>query len=132
MSKRSQGKIATDGGDPFGSNPFGALGSSGLSAGPSPEVLRAGSKVAVGRCKRGRVEVRREKAGRGGKTVTSLKAFAAQISQAELDALALELKKACACGGTCKGRDIELQGDVVRRVIAELQQRGFQPVQSGG
>ncbi|MGB0413954.1 MAG: translation initiation factor [Coraliomargarita sp.] len=129
MAKGKQ-KISTDGGDSLGENPFGALNLGGLPAGPAKtEPAKAGKAKAA---KRGRVEVRREKAGRGGKTVTTLKAFATHTPLKDLEALTFDLKKTCACGGTLKGRDIELQGDVVERVLEELTKRGFQPVRSGG
>ena len=128
MSKRSKGRIVTDGEDNLGSNPFGALDARGLPSGPA----NASTSKPKSKPKKGRVEVRREKAGRGGKTVTTLKAFATHIPLGELDALAFELKKSCACGGTLKGREIELQGDVVDRVLEGLQKRGFQAVKSGG
>ena len=129
MAKGKQ-KISTDGGDSLGENPFGALSLGGLPAGPAKtQPAKAGKAKPA---KRGRVEVRREKAGRGGKTVTTLKAFATHTPLKDLEALTFDLKKTCACGGTLKGRDIELQGDVVNRVLEELTKRGFQPVRSGG
>ncbi|MGB0416846.1 MAG: translation initiation factor [Coraliomargarita sp.] len=128
MSKRTNRRIATDDSNRFGSNPFGALDSGGLPAGPT----EASAPTPKRQAKKGRVEVRREKAGRGGKTVTTLKAFAGQLPLGELAGLAFELKKSCACGGTLKGREIELQGDVVDRVLSELERRGFQAVKSGG
>ena len=128
MSKRKQGKISTEGGGSLGNNPFGTLSGANLPSGPSRPIASKPKPKA----KKGRVEVRREKAGRGGKTVTTLKAFATHIPLGELQALAFELKKSCACGGTFKGREIELQGDVVARVLDELNKRGFQAVKSGG
>lgn len=128
MSKR----INTGGGDSLGSNPFDALSSTGLpkekkasATGPAPKKKKAAPK-------KGRVELRREKSGRGGKTVTTLSDFATHLPLGELDKLAFDLKKSCACGGTLKGRTIELQGDVRDRAFAELEQRGFQPVRAGG
>ena len=80
----------------------------------------------------GRVEIRREKAGRGGKTVTTLQEFATHLPQSQLEHLCYELKKHCACGGTRKERTIELQGDVRERAFDFLQHLGFAPVRSGG
>ena len=79
-----------------------------------------------------RVEVRREKAGRGGKTVTTLKAFPQHIPLKTLELMTFEFKKQCACGGTLKGRAIELQGDVCDQVCDKLTADGFQPVRAGG
>ena len=46
--------------------------------------------------------------------------------------MTFELKKICACGGSLKGRIIELQGDVRDRVCQELNARGYQAVRAGG
>lgn len=122
-------KIDTGGGDLLGSNPFDALSGKGLpKAKPAPPKAKK-QKPAP---KKGRVELRREKSGRGGKTVTTLSEFATHLPLGELDKLAFDLKKTCACGGTLKGRVVELQGDVRDRAFAELEKRGFQPVHAGG
>ncbi len=129
MSKR----IDTGGGESLGSNPFAGLSGASLpkaaQSAPQRTPARKEKKPAP---KRGRVELRREKGGRGGKTVTTLSAFASHLPVAELDKLAFDLKKSCACGGTLKGRIIELQGDVRERAFAALEKRGFQPVLAGG
>ena len=132
MSKRSKSKISTDGsGNAFGNNPFGGLDTGGLPSGPTPEQMRPAKAEKKAKSK-GRVEVRREKAGRGGKTVTTLKEFPMHIPLKELEAMTFNLKKTCACGGTLKGRVIELQGDVCDRVIGELEKLGYKPVRAGG
>lgn len=128
MSRKSKGRVATDATETFGSNPFGALDAGGLPQGPLDVAKPESGSIA----KKGRVEVRREKAGRGGKTVTTLKAFQSNIPLDEIAGLAFDLKKSLACGGTQKGREIELQGDVVERVMTSLIERGFSPVKSGG
>lgn len=129
MTKR----IDTDGGESFGSNPFGGLSASGLPEG-KPEKAEPAKRAGKAKkpLKKGRVELRREKGGRGGKTVTTLSAFATHLPLSELEKLAFDLKKACACGGTQKGRTIELQGDVRDRAFSELESRGYQPVRAGG
>ena len=132
MSKRSKGKISTDGDSrAFASNPFGALNVGGLPSGPTPRQMRPESVEKKPKSK-GRVEVRREKAGRGGKTVTTLRAFPSHIPLKELEVMTFNLKKTCACGGTLKVRVIELQGDVCDRVIGELEKLGYKPVRAGG
>ena len=132
MSKRSKSKISTDGADSaLANNPFGALNAGGLPSGPTLEPTRP--KAAEKKLKsKGRVEVRREKAGRGGKTVTTLREFPSCIPLKELEAMTFKFKKSCACGGTLKGRAIELQGDVCDRVMAELEKLGYKPVRAGG
>lgn len=132
MKKRKSSKITTDGNrESLASNPFEGIDLGGLPEGPKRPTTIHKPKKAKSTSK-GRVEVRREKAGRGGKTVTTLKEFAANIPLRELDELKFELKKTCACGGTLKGRVVELQGDVCTRVMQELEKRGFRPVRSGG
>ncbi|MEM8867057.1 MAG: translation initiation factor [Verrucomicrobiota bacterium] len=130
MSKRAKGKLSMDGGGDLQSNPFDALSTEGLSKKAPPVASTAPKKVKPK--SKGRVEVRREKAGRGGKTVTTLREFPTHLPLKELEAMTFELKKTCACGGTLKGRAIELQGDVVDRVIAQLEKRLFKPVRAGG
>ncbi|MFW6217632.1 MAG: translation initiation factor [Verrucomicrobiota bacterium] len=134
MSRRNNGKIPTDGGEGLAGNPFAGLRSSGLPGGPSKGGKAGGAKgkapLAPG--KRGRVELRREKAGRGGKTVTTLSAFPRHVPLGQLEDLAQDLKKSCACGGSVKGRVIELQGDVRDRVEDALARSGYQPVRAGG
>src|SRR5580698_2813442 len=81
------------------SNPFAALTTEGLPAGPatpSPAKIEGVAKPS----KFGRVVLRREKAHRGGKTVIVIHEFAPNISYAYIESLAGKLKAACACGGT--------------------------------
>lgn len=60
---------------------------------------------------------------RAGKTVTMAIGF--QHSEATLHALAATLKKKCGSGGTAKEGEIEIQGDHVARITAELQKLGY-------
>lgn len=130
MSQRS--KISTEGGASFGANPFAGLDGAGLPEGEIKPKTPSRQKNTAKKKSKGRVEVRREKVGRGGKTVTTLKEFPSHIPLSTLDAMTFELKKICACGGTLKGRIVELQGDVCDRVCAELNARGYQAVRAGG
>lgn len=135
MSHRKKDKISTGGGDSLGANPFAGLDASGLPSGENkPRPSKPAHKPAAKKSKKskGRVEVRREKAGRGGKTVTTLREFPTHIPLPTLEAMTFDLKKTCACGGTLKGRVVELQGDVRDRVCAELAARGYQAVRAGG
>lgn len=128
MSARKNGKISTDGGEVLAANPFAGLAADGLPAGQ----LQAATVKRSSKKSKGRVEVRREKAGRGGKTVTTLGGFPSSIPLVTLEVMTFELKKICACGGSLKGRIIELQGDVRDRVCEELNARGYQAVRAGG
>lgn len=94
------------------------------------ETSRAARKAA-GRGDRGRVEIRRQKAGRGGKTVTVVSAFVG-IGLPEKEKLAKQMQKSCGAGGTVKDGNIEIQGDKRPEVARILEEAGFRPVMAGG
>lgn len=71
----------------------------------------------------GVARVGRETAGRRGKAVTVVRGV--PLAPAQLADLGKALKAACGVGGTHKDGVIELQGDHVDRVLAELQSRGL-------
>ena len=60
---------------------------------------------------------------RAGKTVTVASGF--QHTPETLAAVAQTLKKKCGSGGTAKDAEIEIQGDHVARVRAELEKLGY-------
>lgn len=60
---------------------------------------------------------------RAGKTVTVAIGFA--HAPETLTKLATQLKKRCGTGGTAKDGEIELQGDHVETVVAELGKLGY-------
>ena len=80
---------------------------------------------------RGRVDIIRQTAHRGGKTVTVVTGFVG-ISQAEKEQLARDMQKACGAGGTVKEGQIEIQGDKRDEVARILTKAGFRPVFAGG
>jgi translation initiation factor 1 len=128
MSK--QKRIPTDGGANLAHNPFAGLSAAGLPSAPenqTPKRLPTDAPVK----NRGRVEIRRNIAGRGGKTVTVVSGFTG-ISQPEKEQLARQLQKACGTGGTVKEGRIEIQGDQRQAVAALLEEAGFKPVFAGG
>ena len=124
-------RIPTDGGTSLTQAPFAALSSAGLP--PAPESLPASitppSKPA--RKPRGRVDILRVKAGRGGKTVTVVKNFVG-IGLPEKEQLAKAMQRACGTGGTVKAGQIEIQGDKRAEVARILTEANFQPVFAGG
>jgi len=116
-------------GQSFGQNPFDTLSSEGLPPGPADSPHPTEAKPA--RKTRGRVDIVRQKAGRGGKTVTVVKNFIG-IGLPEKQALAKAMQKACGTGGTVKNGQIEIQGDKRAQVAEILTQAGFRPVFAGG
>lgn len=123
-------KITTDGGQSLGQNPFGALSGAGFPVVPQP-VLKQAAKVAPPAKNRGRVEIKRTTAGRGGKTVTLVTGFVG-IGLPEKEQLSKKMRGACGCGGTVKDGDIEIQGDQRETVARILAEAGFRPVFAGG
>ena len=110
----------------FGQNPFDALSSAGLP--PGPETPPAESAP---RKSRGRVDILRNTAGRGGKTVTVVAGFVG-IGLPEKEKLAKQMQKTCGTGGTVKDGRIEIQGDKRTEVARILVEAGFRPVFAGG
>ncbi|CAD5107674.1 translation initiation factor Sui1 [Zestomonas carbonaria] len=78
----------------------------------------------------GIARVRRETKGRGGKTVTTVSGV--PLAEEPLKELASALKKRCGTGGALKDGVIEIQGDHVDLLLAELVKRGFKAKKSGG
>lgn len=137
---RKKARKSTDGGENLTHRSFGALaGLSGLPPGPEdsqrdePEQRSQGktSKRRQKNMKRGRVDIIRQTAHRGGKAVTVVKNFTG-IGQTEKQELAKKMQKACGVGGTVKDGCIEIQGDKREEVKRILMDAGFQPVFAGG
>jgi translation initiation factor 1 len=78
----------------------------------------------------GVVRVSRETAGRKGKGVTVISGLG--LSEADLAALATDLKKKCGSGGAVDAGRIEIQGDHRDRLVEELTKRGFKAKRAGG
>ncbi len=138
MSRRKKRK-STEGRDDLTQNPFGVLsGMEGLPEGgddtaesesvPVPsKTSRRGQK----NTRRGRVDIIRQTAHRGGKGVTVVTNFKG-IGQPEKEELAKKMRKACGVGGTVKEGRIEIQGDKREEVKRILIEAGFEPVFAGG
>ena len=123
-------KINTDGGQSLGQNPFGALSGAGLPVASSRPVENPKAKIENPK-NRGRVEIKRTTAGRGGKTVTLVTGFVG-IGLPEKEQLSKKMRGACGCGGTVKDGDIEIQGDQRETVERILTEAGFRHVMAGG
>nr|WP_154220411.1 MULTISPECIES: translation initiation factor Sui1 [Pseudomonas] len=78
----------------------------------------------------GIARVRRESKGRGGKTVTTITGV--PLAAEPLKELATVLKKRCGTGGALKDGIIEIQGDHVELLLAELIKLGYKAKKSGG
>jgi translation initiation factor 1 len=112
----------------FGQNPFETLSSAGLP--PGPEIPPEPPAL-VKKKSRGRVDIIRQTAHRGGKTVTVVTNFVG-IGLPEKEKLAKQMQKACGTGGTVKDGQIEIQGDKRQEVARILEEAGFRPVFAGG
>ena len=124
-------KVPTSGGQDLGQNPFTALNPAGLpsvSLTPGPAAKSAAKALQKNR---GRVDILRETAGRGGKTVTVVTNFIG-IGLPEKEQLAKKMQKAGGAGGTVKDGRIEIQGDRREIVAKVLTEAGFRPVFAGG
>jgi len=80
------------------------------------------------------IRVRREVAGRRGKTVTAAYGFA--LTPADLKVLGKKLKSACGAGGTAKTEGdtqiIEIQGDHRDKIVEVLSALGYRVKLAGG
>lgn len=97
----------------------------------SPSIPEKTSKRGQKNTNRGRVDIIRQTAHRGGKAVTIVKNFSG-IGLPEKEDLAKQMRKACGVGGTVKDGCIEIQGDKRDEVKRILTAAGFNPVFAGG
>ena len=129
----SSKRISTDGGQSLSHNPFANLSGEGLP--PAPEDSPAATAPSIAekpaQKNRGRVDIVRQTAGRGGKTVTVVKNFVG-IGLPEKEQLAKAMQRACGTGGTVKDGQIEIQGDKRAEVARILTEANFRPVFAGG
>ena len=139
MARNKQQRIPTDGGGSLIQNPFGALDGLEVLPGEPEDSLKVESSVGPEKTSkrgkknknRGRVDIIRQTAHRGGKTVTVACNFP-PIGEVEKKELAKKMQKACSVGGTVKDGKIEIQGDKRIEVERILIEAGFAPVFAGG
>ena len=126
-------RIPTSGEPIAWTSPFAALKNAALPLTPEVQPGAAPRDAPAIRPKknRGRVDIIRQTAHRGGKTVTVVTGFTG-IGLAEKETLAKEMQKACGAGGTVKEGRIEIQGDQREIVTRILTKAGFRPVFAGG
>ncbi len=135
---RNKGNKAASEGECLTPDPFGALAGLGnLPAGPeapqrsAPVIPVKTSQRGQKNTNRGRVDIVRQTAHRGGKGITVARNFTG-ISLAEKQELAKKMQKACGVGGTVKDGCIEIQGDKREEMKRILTEAGFKPVFAGG
>jgi translation initiation factor 1 len=124
-------RIPTDSGQSLTHNPFAALPSTGLPPAPENPAADSAPPSKPARKNRGRVDIIRQTAGRGGKTVTVVKGFVG-IGLPEKEQLARAMQRACGTGGTVKNGQIEIQGDKRVEIARILAEANFRPVFAGG
>jgi len=126
-------RLPTDSGLIKWASPFAAMKHAPLPvASPSHPVCdQSAPAPAVPKKNRGRVDIIRQTAHRGGKTVTVITGLVG-IGQAEKVLLAKLMQKVCGAGGTVKEGRIEIQGDQRNTVARILTEAGFRPVFAGG
>ncbi len=125
-------RISTAGGPGLTQTAFAALSSEGFPPESENPVANAETTRPEKKKKhRGRVDILRVKAGRGGKTVTVVKNFVG-IGLPEKEQLAKAMQRACGTGGTVKNGQIEIQGDKRAEVARILTEANFHPVFAGG
>lgn len=112
-----------------GNNPFSGLSSEGLSSLPSAPAGPVNSSLKS--LKRGRVDIRRETAGRGGKTVTTLRGL--ELLPATEQSHLLKLFKTTLSTGAAIKEDVWIfQGDQRDPLTKLLQEQGYRVVLAGG
>ena len=140
---RTSKKLELEKPEEFGTNPFGTLEIEGLPNTTFDKQNNVSSKKMsfvvkpnlppkekIGRNER--LEVRREKSGRGGKTVTTIRGFPKSLTVAQRTKLLKKMKVSLGTGGTWNDRIMELQGDRREEVMNWLSNVGFKPVLAGG
>jgi translation initiation factor 1 len=127
----------------FETNPFDSLGElNSLPEGPdrSSSPAEESSKVIPPQrtsrrnrknTSRGRLDITRETAHRGGKVVIVVSGFKG-IGMPEKKELAKKIQQSCGVGGTVKDGRIEIRGDNRDEVKRILTEAGFNPVFAGG
>lgn len=122
MSKKQ--KLPLTSAPPTLSEAFASLSMPELPPGPAEPVVDPSSPQS--RWKMGKVNLQRETAHRGGKTVIVIKDFASHLPLSVIETIAKKVRSACGCGGTVKDKRVEIQGDNVARIRTVLEAEGFQ------
>jgi len=128
MGKKKKEKLALNQNKGLGSALGDALKAQGFApskqAAPSPQPIRHENSIEFETLNK--LVLRKEKKGRGGKTVTRLEGITA--SSKALEALAKELRKSLGCGARVEENHIILQGDVRERASQWLTRKGTKKI----
>lgn len=109
-------------------NPFAALRPEGSTdAASEPEPNEPPAPEPEKGWGAGKIVLRREKKGRGGKTVTRIEG----LPSARLPALAAEMKRGLGCGAKVEGDALILLGSLVDRAAAWLRDQGAPRIVEG-
>jgi translation initiation factor 1 (eIF-1/SUI1) len=142
MGNKHHNRVDTSSSEELTHNPFAALAGADLPAADAAEGADAraadeargdparGDSTQGDRALRfeGKVVVRREKKGRGGKTVTRISGVAPADREPAMD----RLKRALGCGASLEGQDVVLLGALVDRAADWLEAAGARRVSRSG
>jgi translation initiation factor 1 len=137
LAKNNKVRIDTSGSsETFGSDAFKGLSLGNELISAPRKVVAENSKAPKAPKRREwrksiRLDVKREKSGRGGKTVTVIYGISA-IPSHEQKELLKSLKKQFATGGTAARDTIEIQGDFAEQIVEILKATGYQAIRAGG
>lgn len=123
----------------FGFSPFASLNSDGFTKSRLEDAtlektstsripLEKEGKIGGGR----RLEIRREKSGRGGKTVTTVKGFPEEFELDLKNKILKQIKSSMGTGGIWVNNTMELQGDKREQIYKRMIALGYKPVKAGG
>ncbi len=134
MSKKQ--KVSTKGESIFGNSLKGMLDSKPLKGiNIKPTVNEPAIQVESNKEKKKpvyRIRGRLLKSGKGLNPVTELYEWPTHLSESDLRLILKNLKKSLCVGGTLKGKNMELQGDQMKRASEYLSKEHYKLVQSGG
>ena len=118
-------RIETSGGEELATNPFESLKKEGLKPFNSTPAKAPNKKLKKIPKSKGVVKIRKEKSGRGGKTVIVIYEMPNHVNMPMRDKLLKSMKAKLGTGGTIKIRNIEIQGDKLEAVKNFLIEDGF-------
>ncbi|MFV0416001.1 MAG: translation initiation factor [Chthoniobacterales bacterium] len=130
MGKKNS-RVSTESNEALTVSPFAGLNLGDLPPGPAePVSVDLPDDKNSGPARLGRLVLRREKSGRGGKVVTVIDEFPEIFSEKELMGFLKHARRSCGCGGTMKGRSLELQGEQIEAARNFFTKEGFRVVGS--